>query len=115
MEKKKKISIELEKIGKKEKQKIWVDIAKRIVKPNRTLPKVNLWKINILAKKLQKKTIVVPGHVLGEGKLDDAFNIAALSFSKKATQKIADTNGRVFSLPDLAKSGQKTSEMVIVK
>jgi len=111
----KQIAITLEKQGKRAKQKIWIDIAKRIVKPKRILPKVNIWKLNRFAQKLKGKTFVVPGHVLGTGEITNEIKVAALSFSETALLKIKNAKGKTYSLQGLAKEGEKTSSLVIIK
>ena len=111
----KKISITLEKQGKHSKQKIWIDIAKRIIKPKRGLPKVNIWKLNRFAQKQKGKTFVVPGHVLGTGEITNEIKVAALSFSKTALLKIKNAKGKTHLLQELAKKGEKPSSMVIIK
>jgi len=65
---------------------LWRDIAKRLEKPRRDYATVNLSKINRYS--LANDTIIVPGKVLSAGEIEKPVTIAALGFSKKASEKI---------------------------
>ncbi len=51
----------LEKAGRQKKQRIWLDLAKRLNKRSRARITVNVWKLESMAEKIKGKTIVVPG------------------------------------------------------
>lgn len=108
-----KISVSIKKHGKG--KKIFRDIAERISGSRKNLAKVNLWKLEKLAKTQKGKILVVPGFVLGEGEVSVPLTVAAYSFSKNAAQKIRDAKGKAISLEELAKEKEKTSSMVIIK
>lgn len=110
-----KVSVAMEKHGKKTGKRIFKDIAERIAGPRKNLAKINLWKLEQLSKKNKGKIFVVPGFVLAEGELSGALTVAALSFSKEAFEKIKNAKGKAMTFEELAKSGEKTSSMVIVK
>ncbi|MEM3793909.1 MAG: 50S ribosomal protein L18e, partial [Candidatus Bathyarchaeia archaeon] len=65
---------------------IWDSIAEWIEAPRRLRAQVNLSKINRLSK--EGETLLIPGKVLGTGKLDHRVTVAALSFSKEAKRRI---------------------------
>jgi len=104
----------LEKAGRKEKQALWKDVAKRLGKPRRNRASVNLWKLDALNEKLGKKFLLVPGKVLGTGMLEKPLNVIALEFSETARKKIAE-KGRVMSIADVLEEKIKPSEVAIVK
>ena len=64
------------------KAKIWKDIAERLARPKRLYAEVNVSKIERYAK--EGETILVPGKVLGGGRITKAVTVAALSFSDSA-------------------------------
>jgi large subunit ribosomal protein L18e len=72
--------------------KIWKDIAKRLERSNRRHAEVNISKINRHSS--PDETILVPGKILGSGKLDHKVNVVALGFSKKAEEKIGAAGGK---------------------
>jgi len=75
---------------------IWRDIAKRFEKPGRNYAEVNLSTINRHAG--DNEVVLVPGKVLGAGKLGHAVTVAALNFSGTAKEKIADVGGRCLTI-----------------
>ena len=92
--------------------KIWKDIAKRLAKPRRKRIIVNISRLNRHTTK--NETVVVPGKVLGAGKIDHPINVAAFSFSKKAEEKITAVKGKPLSIPQLAKKNPKGSKIKII-
>ena len=88
----------VDELSKKE-EKIWKDTAKRLSKPNRNRPEVNIHRINMFAK--DGETILVPGKVLGYGHIDKKVNVAALSFSKDAMNKINSSGGKSMKIEEL--------------
>ena len=99
----KKNFILLRKQGKKTNSKIWQDIAKKLVKSKRSRIAVNLSRLNRYTKK--DETVVIPGKVLGVGRLDHPLKVAAFSFSEKARNKIYSSNGECLSFSELFKKG----------
>lgn len=107
--------VQLEKYGKKNKERIWLELAKRLAKPSRSRARVNIWKINKVAKKQKGKICVVPGVALSTGVLESKVGVAALRFSKQAAEKIKAQKGQMFSIKDLMDKKIKKRELVIVK
>lgn len=106
---------ELEKHGKKAKQKIFLAIAEQLAKPRRQRVAVNLNKLSALAQKNAKKVLVVPGKVLSFGKVAAGMEIAAFSFSAEARKKIEHAKGKALSLKELAQGKIKPASMLLVK
>ncbi len=109
-----KLAIALEKYGKTTKERLWRDLAHRILVPKRQRVAVNLWRLQALSKKFSGKTIVVPGKVLGNGVLSSALSVAAMEFSGNARKKIENAKGRALLLRGLLEKKPKASSMVIV-
>ena len=81
------------------KHNFWTVLSKRLAKPRRQRPAVNLSKISRYAKKTE--LVVVPGKVLASGEIKGSYTIAALNFSEIAEEKITKAGGRALSLRDL--------------
>lgn len=90
---------QLRKRGKEFGAKIWIDLADRLSKPNRARAEVNISQINRYTEK--GDTIIVPGKVLGSGKLDHPISIAAFKFSRQAKRRIEDADGKTLSVEEL--------------
>ena len=78
---------------------IWKDIAERLAKPKRLYAEVNVSKIQRYAK--EGETIIVPGKVLGGGKITKPVTVAALSFSETARKKIIEAGGKCLTIKEL--------------
>lgn len=63
-----------------------VEIAGILSGPTRKIPSKNLEEIDKEAK--EGETIIVPGKILGKGKIDKKIKIIALNFSKSAEAKL---------------------------
>ena len=91
---------------------IWQQVAENLGKVNRQRPEVNISKIERVAEDGQ--TIVVPGKVLGSGRLSKEVDVAAFKASKTAKQKISDQGNFQF-IRELAENNPDGSEVKIVK
>jgi len=78
---------------------IWKDIAERLAKPKRLYAEVNVSKIQRYAK--EGEIIIVPGKVLGGGKITKPVTVAALSFSETARKKIIEAGGKCLTIKEL--------------
>ena len=87
---------------KKKKESFYSDIVRYISKPARTNVAVNLTKLSRF-----EDDIVVPGVVLGDGKISKASNVYALSFSKTAKEKIERAGGRCLPIERMLEGGKK--------
>jgi large subunit ribosomal protein L18e len=108
----KELVIALRKLSNKEKVKIWKDIAKRLQKPRRQRPSVNVSKLERYCKK--NENVIVPGKLLSDGKITKALTIGALSCSGKASEKIQKAGGKCLSIQKFIKinpKGKKTRIM----
>ena len=100
----------LEKAAKKNGAAVWKEIARRIKGSRRARPEVNLDKLDANA----AKTIVVPGKVLGNGTLNKAVKVAALSFSASAREKIEKKGGKTMTIAELVQSNPKGTEVALL-
>ena len=84
---------------------IWRDIADRLSKPKTRRIAVNLSRLN---RHMQaRETAVVPGKVLGAGKIDHPITVAAFAFSEQAESKISKAKGKCLTIDQLMKKNPK--------
>ena len=101
-----------EKRYRKEKAGIWKTVSEVLKKPHRRRVAVNLGRI---ARSVDKgKIAVVPGKVLGSGRLDKPITVAALSFTQQAERKIREVGGKCLTLKELIEGKYKPSNLVII-
>ncbi len=82
-------------------QPIWKSVAKGLNRPRRKRYEVNLTRLEAFAQ--QNETVIVPGIVLGEGKLSKKLTVAAVRFSSDARKKIGEAGGRCLSMEEVTK------------
>jgi large subunit ribosomal protein L18e len=92
---------------------IWKDIAKRLEKPTRQSAEVNISDIN--RHTAPDEMIVVPGKVLGNGSLDHKVQVAAMSFSKSAEEKISTAGGECMEILEVVEKNPKGSKIRIME
>ena len=82
----------------KEKKKFYLEIARHLKK----CPGVNVRKIDMLAK--ENETIIVPGKVIGNGKMSKKIKIYAYGFSAGAEKSIKEANGTTENMESFLKN-----------
>lgn len=80
---------------------LWRSLAKRLTTSKRSRIAVNVSRLNRYTK--GGETVVVPGKVLGAGKVDHPLTVAAFTFSDVAQTKIQTAKGNCLSIRDLMK------------
>ncbi len=103
----------LKKQSRKNKAAIWVNIAKYLAKSQPQRTSVNLSKINRYTEK--NEVLIVPGKVLGTGKLDHPVTIAAFSVSKKAKEKIEAKKAKYLTIQELVEKNPKGKKIKIIR
>lgn len=109
----KKIAASLKEKSNAENAAIWKDIAKKILKPTRTAAEVNISEINRHTS--ADEVIVVPGKVLGNGTLDHKVDVAAMSFSASAEEKIQTAGGQCMDILEVAEKNPKGTGIKIMQ
>ncbi len=89
-------------------EEIWKDVAERLSKTRKNMAEVNVEKINRFAK--NGEDIIVPGKVLGYGKLEKKVRVAAFKFSKEAKRKIESSGGKCLKIEEFIESNPKGSK-----
>jgi large subunit ribosomal protein L18e len=107
-----KLASDLEKASKQNNAKAWARVAELLMKPTRQRVTVNLSKINRYSK--EGEMIVVPGKVLGSGKLEKKVTIAAYAFSETAITKIKAAGGEAITLLEAVKRNPQGSNVRII-
>ena len=91
---------------------IWKEVAIKLEKPCRNQAEVSLSHINKYTE--DGETVVIPGKVLSDGKLDHKVTIAALGFTKNAEAKIEKFGCEALSIAELAEANPKGSNVKIM-
>lgn len=91
---------------------IWDYVADLLERPSRERIVVNLSKISRYSN--YGECVVIPGKVLGTGILKKPITIAALSFSRKAIEKIRSAGGSAISISDLLKTNPQGSNIRVI-
>ncbi|RLE82243.1 MAG: 50S ribosomal protein L18e [Thermoprotei archaeon] len=92
---------------------IWRYVAELLLKPRRQRIAVNISKINRYTN--PNETVVVPGKVLGSGKLEHPVTVAAWSFSKKALEKIVKAGGKAIYIHEFIEQNPRGSNVKILR
>ncbi|MBU2496669.1 MAG: 50S ribosomal protein L18e [Nanoarchaeota archaeon] len=95
---------------KKQKTDFWLTVAKELSKPKRKSTRVNLFKIDKIAK--TNDTLVIPGKVLSYGDITKQVKIAAFSFSEEAKRKLKLAGCKIMKIDDLIKNPEKNMRII---
>lgn len=103
----------LRKKGKELEVDLWSDLAERLNKSNRARSEVNISKINRHTE--EGDTVVVPGKVLGSGRLDHSVSVAAFDFSDRARRRIESSQGKVINIEELLEKNPEGEGVMIME
>lgn len=84
--------------------KLWKALAEELEKPRRKRREVNLSKLSRYG--VEGRLIIVPGKVLGAGKVAKRLTVAALGFSQQAKRKIEEAGGKCVGIEDILDSNR---------
>jgi len=87
---------------KMEKKPFWKRIAQMLERPRRRMVTVNLSKIEKYGK--EGTMVVVPGKVLGDGRITKKMTIAAFKFSESARKMIEQNGGKIISISEVVEN-----------
>lgn len=99
--------------AKEQKVSLWRDLAERLAQPRRARAEVNLSHLSRYSG--EGSTVVVPGKVLGAGKLDHPISIAAFKFSGTARRKIIGAGGKVLTLQQLLEQNPSGKSVILME
>ncbi|KXA91469.1 50S ribosomal protein L18e [candidate division MSBL1 archaeon SCGC-AAA259A05] len=89
----------LRKKNKESEGDIWGELADRLNRSNRSRAEVNIGQLNRYTGK--GDSVVVPGKVLGSGRLDHPLSVTAFNFSNQAKKRIEVAEGETLSIEGL--------------
>jgi large subunit ribosomal protein L18e len=92
---------------------IWKDVSRRLERSTRRQAEVNLSQLNRYTS--VDELVLVPGKILGSGVLDHKIQVAALSFSSLAREKIETAGGECLTIIQLMESNPKGSGVRIIE
>ncbi len=87
------------------KERYYKNLAEKLSRPTRKRIEVNLRKLDKLCK--DGEVMVVPGVVLGSGKINKPVTVYAWKFSASAKQKIEEAGGKALSIEELLNTKEK--------
>jgi len=90
----------------------WNDVAQNLGKVNRKRPEVNISDIERNTE--EGDTVVVPGKVLGSGRLSKEVNVAAFKASNGARNQIEE-NGEFMFIQDLFDDNPEAEGLKVIK
>lgn len=96
----------------KSNKKFWQKIAKDLAKPSRQRRSVNLSKIDRYSK--DGETVIVPGKVLGDGKISKKVTVAGFNFSEAAKKRISAAGGKTITIKELFSKNPEAKEVKIL-
>lgn len=104
--------VALERLARKENAPIWKRVAEELARPTRKRREVNVGEIEKYAR--EGEVILVPGKVLGRGKIKKKVTVVAWSFSASAAQKIRAAGGEVLGILEYASKNPRGSGVRIM-
>jgi large subunit ribosomal protein L18e len=104
---------ELKQAAFKNKAGIWKEVANRLSGPRRNWAAVNVDHLEDILK--AGDTAIVPGKILGSGKIAKKVSVAAFSFSSTARKKITDAGGKALTISELVAKNPKGTKVRILE
>lgn len=98
--------------SKEENVEFWRDLANRLEKSSRSRAEVNISSLNRNTE--EEDFVVVPGKVLGSGRLRHSIKVASWDFSESAERKINEV-GETYSIRELMDQEPSGSELRIME
>ena len=102
----------LSKIIRRSRLRLWRSITEELEGPRRIRREVNVSKISRYGD--EGKVIIIPGKVLGAGKIEKSLTVAALSFSRQAKRKIEEAGGKCLMIEEVLESDLKGDNIQLI-
>lgn len=103
---------ELKKKSRVEKNKIWSAVAEHLEKSRKNYHEVNVGKLNQYHK--DEAILLVPGKILGTGKLEKPVTVSSLKISRSALAKIQKAGGKYYSLKELINTKVEVKNIILI-
>jgi len=91
---------------------IWKRLENELASPRSNKSEINISRLASVTK--DGETIVVPGKVLGSGRIEHKLNVCAFSMSQNATKKLIESGGKILTIADLTESYPDGREVRII-
>ncbi len=111
----KSIIIALRKKGRAEDKKYLVALSDELDTSRRRRVDINVFKLELLAKRHKDKVFLVPGTILGYGEIKTPVNVYAFKYSESAKLKIENAKGKLGTFEDLLKTNIERKDVMILK
>ena len=92
---------------------IWSDLAERLSKSNRSRAEVNVSQLDRHTD--DGDTVVVPGKVLGSGKIGHSVSVAAFDFSSRSVGRIQEAGGKTLTINELLENNPEGKNVMIME
>lgn len=102
----------LEEKARDDETSLWRAVARELSRSRKDRREVNIHRINKYS--TEGETVVVPGKVLGDGRLDHKINVAAYRFTDSAVEKINAVGGKTMTLDELMKENPGGSGIKLI-
>ncbi len=103
----------LKKAARENEAPIWRDVAKKLESSSANYSEINLSKINRHTSKGDK--VLVPGKVLGAGRIEKSIIVGAIGFTKSAESKISNSDGDTFSIEEFIEKNPSGKNVKILE
>lgn len=90
----------LKKLGRDKNIKLWSKVSNELAHSRKNRAEVNLWKIDKNSK--DGEYVVVPGKVLGDGKVTKKINVVTYKISETGKEKVEKAGGKVYMIDEFA-------------
>ncbi len=97
----------------KSQSNFWKKVSYELARPRKQWAHVNLSKLDKFAS--EKNDVVVPGKVLGAGKLNKKLQIYAFDFSQSARESISKSGGKAKYLEELFEKNKTGKDVIIIR
>ncbi len=104
---------DLYKLSKKEGVALWKALAENLEKPAGNWAEINMDRLNEITEKGDK--VVIPGKVLGSGKMDHKVDVYSFNATKNAKKQIIKAEGSCLDIEDLMKKNPQAKGVKIIK
>lgn len=99
--------------NKESESEIWGELAERLNRSNRSRAEVNLGQLNRYIE--EEDIVVVPGKILGSGRLDHPVSVVAFDFSDQARKRIMSAEGETLSIEELLERNPEGENVLLME
>ena len=92
---------------------IWRDVARRLSKPAKNRAEINVGRVARNTR--PNEVVLVPGKVLGAGRIEHPVITAALEFSSQAREKMVAAGGKCLTIKELVDTNPKGKNVRIME